>query len=585
MNLSAKITAIDSKQATGELSKEADKALKSVKAHLDAGSRKEFYDTFTALAKSFGKSITTEIKNALGEIEKITFTKTGGMRQRNETIPRYVTQTFTPSGSARGMKATFDTQMLQEAWGDMMAKSGMTDKAIKDFLRKSVASSSGLFNLKRTSEGYSGVLTAALKNGLQIASRVDFDRQMKMTGIDESTSNLQMSSQSRNALKKISTNNAAYREQLKIVKSLKATDEERAAALKKIASLQVSSDREAKKLLKADKERYEVNKRAQKTAVQTAEANVKEKLTAEESKKARQEVLRIEQDIQRLKMQNIEVQDKTDAKEIIALNNQKIAQLEEQQKLQSQMLTQDDKEIVNAKQKSNLAKEQTAQINKQYKIRSSRNTKGNFFDELKTATQRVISYGAAYKLQQMALNQVTTVMQTLVDFDKYATNIRIVTGETTASTKELVNSYIELGKTVGSTTQKVVEAADLWLRQGRSVAETNELIRATMVMANVASIDSAKAADLLTSSMNGYKMAAKDAMRVVDVFSAIDLAAAANTEELAEALQRVAATASEAGVSFENVTSYIATLVDVTRLDAGSIGSAKILARNIEIYF
>ena len=106
-----------------------------------------------------------------------------------------------------------------------------------------------------------------------------------------------------------------------------------------------------------------------------------------------------------------------------------------------------------------------------------------------------------------------------------------------------------------------------------------------MVMANVASIDSAKAADLLTSSMNGYKMAAKDAMRVVDVFSAIDLAAAANTEELAEALQRVAATASEAGVSFENVTSYIATLVDVTRLDAGSIGSAKVLARNIEIYF
>ena len=51
MNLSAKITAIDSKQATGELSKEADKALKSVKAHLDAGSRKEFYDTFTALAE------------------------------------------------------------------------------------------------------------------------------------------------------------------------------------------------------------------------------------------------------------------------------------------------------------------------------------------------------------------------------------------------------------------------------------------------------------------------------------------------------------------------------------------------------
>ena len=46
MNLSAKITAIDSKQATGELSKEADKALKSVKAHLDAGSRKEFYDTY-----------------------------------------------------------------------------------------------------------------------------------------------------------------------------------------------------------------------------------------------------------------------------------------------------------------------------------------------------------------------------------------------------------------------------------------------------------------------------------------------------------------------------------------------------------
>lgn len=92
-----------------------------------------------------------------------------------------------------------------------------------------------------------------------------------------------------------------------------------------------------------------------------------------------------------------------------------------------------------------------------------------------------------------------------------------------------------------------------------------------MTLSKVGAMESAEATELLTSTLNGYKMAAEDSMGVVDKISAIDMAAATSSEELMVALSRTANSADDAGVSFDKLLAMIATTSSVTRKSASTI--------------
>ena len=95
-----------------------------------------------------------------------------------------------------------------------------------------------------------------------------------------------------------------------------------------------------------------------------------------------------------------------------------------------------------------------------------------------------------------------------------------------------------------------------------------------MILSKVGAIESSEATELLTSSLNGYKLEAQEAMSVVDKISSIDLAAATSSYELATALARTANSADDAGVSFDKLLAMIGTVSSVTRKSASTIGES-----------
>ena len=103
-----------------------------------------------------------------------------------------------------------------------------------------------------------------------------------------------------------------------------------------------------------------------------------------------------------------------------------------------------------------------------------------------------------------------------------------------------------------------------------------------MTLSKVGAMESAEATELLTSTLNGYKFAAQDAMTVVDKISSIDLAAATSSYELATALSRTANSADDAGVSFDKLLAMIGTVSSVTRKSASTI--RRIIQNNIRPY-
>lgn len=210
------------------------------------------------------------------------------------------------------------------------------------------------------------------------------------------------------------------------------------------------------------------------------------------------------------------------------------------------------------------------------------NTKGQeqltLVDKLKSSFKGYFNNFMSYGLVNNAMNAMTTAIRqsidTAIELNTAMTDVQMVTGETASQTAELAKEYSEMAQSLGATTTQIANGASEWLRQGKSIEETNQLLEASMVLSKVGAIESSQATELLTSTLNGYKMEAEDAMHVVDAMSKVDLEAATSVEELAVALQSTANMARVNGVGFEELLGMVGSVSEATRRSASVVGNS-----------
>lgn len=194
-----------------------------------------------------------------------------------------------------------------------------------------------------------------------------------------------------------------------------------------------------------------------------------------------------------------------------------------------------------------------------------------------TLREAFLAYTGANLLQD-ALHEVTRAgkeaIDTVKELNDLKTDLQMVTGDSSDKVGALINDYNDLAQELGATTKAVGESADAFLRQGRTMLETNQLIQDSMVLSKVAKIDSDKSAEILTATINGFKMAASEASHVNDVLSAVDLASASDAGGIGEALTKVASQANNASISLEKTVAMLATMKDVTQDTDSTIGIA-----------
>lgn len=208
----------------------------------------------------------------------------------------------------------------------------------------------------------------------------------------------------------------------------------------------------------------------------------------------------------------------------------------------------------------------------------AKNSQKTFKDGIKDGLQMLSGYQLGFRAVQKAIELFTQgvqqAIQTIKELNVAMTDVQMVAMTNGAETAELANSYSELAKRLGATTQEVAEGASSWLRQGKTLDEVESLMEATLTMSKVGAIDAGAATEYLTSTINGYKMEAKDAMSIVDKLSAVDLAAATSVEELALALQKTANMARTTGVELDEIIGMIATVSEVTRQAPEIVGTS-----------
>lgn len=173
------------------------------------------------------------------------------------------------------------------------------------------------------------------------------------------------------------------------------------------------------------------------------------------------------------------------------------------------------------------------------------------------------------------LTQVTQeAVEAIKEIDAAIVNLQMATGDSYENVRQLVSGYNQLAQTLGATTTEISKGADTWLRQGKSISETNRLLQDTMVLSKVAQIDSDDSSSYLTAIMKGYKMAADEVEGINDSLTSIDLAAAVDAGGLAEATSRVAASADLAGVSLNRLLGYEAAIGEASQESMSVIGNS-----------
>jgi len=201
----------------------------------------------------------------------------------------------------------------------------------------------------------------------------------------------------------------------------------------------------------------------------------------------------------------------------------------------------------------------------------------NFFTKgLLSAAAEAAKYALGLGLIYKAMAQIGEGVQFIKDLDKEMRNIQIVAGYTDSQIGELAVTYSELAQQMGATTLEVASGSLEWIRQGKTIEETNKLLQSTLMLSKLGNVEAAEATEYLTGVLNGFKLEATEAEGVVSKLVAVDNAAATSVKELATALQAGSVSAQKAGVDLDELIAYVGTVSSVTRQSSSRIGTALI---------
>lgn len=206
-------------------------------------------------------------------------------------------------------------------------------------------------------------------------------------------------------------------------------------------------------------------------------------------------------------------------------------------------------------------------------MKTAAKTSKTFGDSLKSALGIGSAAALAYKSIRLIGQAAREATSAVKEIDSAITDLRIVTNESYATVSQWMEGYNEMARSLGATTTQVAESATTWLRQGKSAQEANALIKDSMVLSKIGMIDSASAAEYLTSAMKGYHVEVENATKVVDKLGKLDSSAAVTAGDLAQGMSKVAQMANDTGVSMDTLLGYLSAVGEVTQ-DVTSAGTA-----------
>lgn len=197
-----------------------------------------------------------------------------------------------------------------------------------------------------------------------------------------------------------------------------------------------------------------------------------------------------------------------------------------------------------------------------------------FDKSLAAANARVIAFGASAGLVVKVQQAFAALVKSTIDVEKSLKDINVILGASEKQLSKFGTGLFKVAKETGQTFETVAAAATELSRQGLSAEKTLQRTKDAMILARLAGMDAVSAVDALTATLNTFTDAGLNSTKVVNKLAKVDAAFAVSSQDLAQALQRVGASAKGAGVSFDELLAIVTAAQQKTARGGAVIGNS-----------
>jgi len=173
-----------------------------------------------------------------------------------------------------------------------------------------------------------------------------------------------------------------------------------------------------------------------------------------------------------------------------------------------------------------------------------------------------IAWFATWRLMWAALAAIKAGISGVIEFDTALVNLGAITAATQSEIKGLEETARDLGRTTKFTAVEVVTAMVDIGKAGFSVAETNDMIQGTTLLAIASLSDLGISTSLTTTALRTFHKQASDSSEIANIFAAAITNSRLTIDSLKDSMKFAAPIAAELGISVEEITATLGVLAD-----------------------
>lgn len=213
------------------------------------------------------------------------------------------------------------------------------------------------------------------------------------------------------------------------------------------------------------------------------------------------------------------------------------------------------------------------------KLRSTISAEGltgkTWLDDAKRAFGQIAQFTGMYGILQNVMQDVPrAIVQNVIKIDDVMMNLRMATSVSNDEAQKLMKTYSEMGKELKVLGTDIAASSTEWLKQGKSIQESEKLTRDSVILSKIGDLSSEDATKTITAAMKSYDLAESQVMGFIDQISSIDMASATDVGGLSQAFNEVAANAKNAGIETEKLLSYAAVIGETSQEGMASVGTS-----------
>ena len=185
---------------------------------------------------------------------------------------------------------------------------------------------------------------------------------------------------------------------------------------------------------------------------------------------------------------------------------------------------------------------------------------------------------ARWQISSSVLHGLTSAIQGAYsyaqDLNKSLTDIAIVTNQNIDQMGAFAEKANKAAQALSVTTTAYTDASLIYFQQGLSEDEVDARTETTLKMSNVTGETVDEVSSYMTAIWNNFADGSDNLELFADKITALGAATASSSEEIAEGLNQFASLGSSLGLSYDNATSALATIVAQTRQSASTVGNS-----------